>query len=400
LLPSIVFRLSSLLCLLALLGLGLPTASAAGDFADWHLPLPAGEWAISRGPCGSAALFDHECRYYENRCAVDFVPTAGSMQNVPVLAPQAGRVFFIGARAETGLFLMLLHPDNYVSGYMHLSQAAVGLDEDVTRGQVIGYAGQSGTTRAHLHFFIQRNAVERECVMPEGLDVLEYRTGRAVSRNLAWPALTLPDPPALPDWLPTLSLISSPLVILPGQVTLRPGATASVPVFVRGQFTATDSLSTGGALLSPLRQTAGYTLFNVPIAAPRRAGMYSQRLELRAASRRLTAVLRYTVRVPPETKAGEGVLLVNPELASPAGWSYLSAPPKVCWRVTASDGQAPLRYRVIAVGPTPVDSGWINDTCWQMPTLKRGAYLWKAFVRDARGYMNRTNQRPFAFVIR
>ena len=39
-------------------------------------------------------------------------------------------------------------------------------------------------------------------------------------------------------------------------------------------------------------------------------------------------------------------------------------------------------------------------TCWQTPDLPAGMYFWKVFVRDARGYMNRTNQRPLALTIK
>ena len=56
-------------------------------------------------------------------------------------------------------------------------------------------------------------------------------------------------------------------------------------------------------------------------------------------------------------------------------------------------------------GSTPVsgagvaDSGWIAAECWTPPPLGAGTFFWKAFVRDARGYMNRTNQRPTVFKI-
>ena len=42
----------------------------------------------------------------------------------------------------------------------------------------------------------------------------------------------------------------------------------------------------------------------------------------------------------------------------------------------------------------------VHATCWQAPDLKSGLYQWKVFVRDGRGYMNRTNQRPQVFTVR
>jgi hypothetical protein len=187
---------------------------------------------------------------------------------------------------------------------------------------------------------------------------------------------------------------------VPQEVALAPGESVSVPVLAPGRFTASASLLTGGALLAPSRKTLSYALFTVPLTGAQAPGQYRQRLELQAGAQRLAAVLQYRVRPVTMEKAGEGVLLVNPEPLSPPGWSYHKTPPQLCWRVAGGDGQPPLRYRLIAVGPTPVDSGWIAGTCWQTSALERGTYLWKVFVRDARGYMNRTNQRPFAFVMR
>ena len=46
-----------------------------------------------------------------------------------------------------------------------------------------------------LHFDVQPNAVERSCLPLESIDEFDRRTMTIVSHNLAWPALTLPDPP-------------------------------------------------------------------------------------------------------------------------------------------------------------------------------------------------------------
>src|SRR5687767_8287129 len=109
---SVVRRLSSVVLSLLLLA---PAASRQAhaqapfntDFSAWDLPLPAGQWTISRGPCASESGFDHQCGYYEDECALDLTSSLGSMENVPVLAPQDGQVFFIGTRADSGLALML-----------------------------------------------------------------------------------------------------------------------------------------------------------------------------------------------------------------------------------------------------------------------------------------------------
>lgn len=385
---------------LALAGLAVAApASGALDFSGWHLPLPAGEWQVSRGPCGSGAHFIHNCNYYEERCAVDFVPVSGSMEGAPVLAPQAGQVFYLGARSDAGIMLLLLHPDGRVSGFMHLAKVVVGPDEKVARGQVVAYAGSTGSSgNPHLHFFVQSNAVERECVELKGLDDLNYVTLIATSRNHAWPKLTLPDPPAaLPGFLPTLGAAASTnAVILPGRLLLAPGATLRFPVAVRGAAAATRTLNLNGLILTPISRATGSATFSVPLTAPPQPGNYE--LILRTASG-AAAKARYSVRRPAEASAPLGLLVVNPTYLSPSGWSSVDGAPLLCWAYADKTAQKPFQFRVLVVGSTPADSGWIAKTCWQTPRLKPGAYYWKVFVRDARGYMNRTNQRPYAFIV-
>jgi murein DD-endopeptidase MepM/ murein hydrolase activator NlpD len=375
------------------------TASGAADYSGWRLPLAEGEWQISRGPCGSAARFTHDCRYYEERCAVDFVPLSGSMEDAPVLAPQAGQVFFLGARPDAGLMLMLLHPDGRVSGFMHLSKVVVGLDETVAQGQVVAYAGSTGSSgNPHLHFFVQPDAVQRECMDLTGLDILDFQLQRATSRNRAWPELTLPDPPAaLPGFLPTLGIAAAITdVVFPGRLLLAPGATIRFPVAVRGPAAATRTLNLNGLILIPDSRTTGSATFSVPLTAPMKPGDYELTLRTNAGAQ---VKARYTVRFPPETSASLGLLILNPSYLSPNGWSSVDNVPVLCWTHSDKSAQRPLQFRVLVVGPTAADSGWITKTCWQTPKLKSGTYYWKVFVRDARGYMNRTNQRPYAFVV-
>ena len=217
-----------------------PVALGSGllDFSEWHLPLIAGEWRISRGPCNSVAPFRYSCDYYENSCAVDFMPISGSMQNVPVLAPQDGWVFFSGERKDAGTSLMLEHPDGRVSSFMHLARIVVASNEFVTQGQVVGYAGKTGNSnKPHLHFHVQPNAVQRECLDLKGLDEIDYEQMRAISKNLRWADLILADPPMpLPDWLATLTITTDPPVngvSIPQQILLAPGASVRVPVALR-----------------------------------------------------------------------------------------------------------------------------------------------------------------------
>jgi len=376
------------------------TAARPADFAAWHLPLPAGEWTISRGPCGSKARFNHQCGYYEDACGVDLTPlNKDEAENVPVLAPQAGQVFFLGQRFDAGITVMLRHADGRLSALMHLSKAVVGLEEKVAQGQVVGYIGHTGSASApHLHFHVQPNAVERECLDLTGLDAINYEKMRATSHNLRWDELTLIDPPTRwPEQLP-LFLVTRPIsnVIFPKNVTLAPNTIITVPIVITGSNAVTSRLMLGTMTLSPTLVAKTHALYHLPISATAATGAFTLTVRLANA----TLKLPYTVRRPPDTSPSQDMILISPTFVSPANWPTLTKPPKLCWSEPASAGKAPLQFRVLVVGPAQVESGWISDACWQAPTLKAGTYFWKVFVRDGRGYMNRTNQRPYAFVMK
>ncbi len=374
---------------------------SAANFAGWHLPVPAGTWQISRGPCGSRAPFSHQCGYYEDSCAFDLTPLSESMLSVPVLAPQAGRVFFLGTRDDSGMTVMLRHDDGRISALMHLSKVVVGLDQRVTRGQVVAYAGNTGSsTRAHLHFHVQPNAVERSCLPLTGLDEIDPVRMTVRSHNLAWSALVLIDPPErLPAWL-ALSP-NGPAGRAP-RLVLAPSAVTRLPVAIDDKRLGAQNLFFQGRPLTPTLKLLGQTVFEVALNGPAASGNYQAPLRLQTAAgvtATTTLTVAYTVRPPVDTSAALGVILVNPTFVSPVNWANLSQTPKLCWSEYASAGAAPLSFRVMVAGPTTADSGWQAGTCWTPPTLSRGTYFWKVFVRDARGYMNRTNQRPLAFKI-
>jgi hypothetical protein len=381
--------------------LGQSPRTAAG-FAGWHLPVPAGVWLISRGPCGSGGLFTHQCGYYEDSCAIDLTPLTDSMLSVPVLAPQAGQVFFLGTRSDSGMVVMLQHDDGRVSALMHLSKVVVGLDQRVAQGQVVAYAGNSGSsTRPHLHFDVQPNAVERACLPLTGLDEIDLVRMTVRSHNLAWSALLLPDPPEhLPDWLPLSSGVSVTtsvprLVMAPSSVSRLPVAVPAARPRVRGLFFE-------GKAISPTLEATGQTLFSIPLRAPASPGDYLAEVRVLSALGRPTGTFTFTysVRPPADSSASLGLIWINPTFASPANWSNVAKAPKLCWSEFKAAGAAPLSFRVMVAGPVAADSGWQANMCWTPPALPRGTYFWKVFVRDARGFMNRTNQRPFAFTIR
>jgi murein DD-endopeptidase MepM/ murein hydrolase activator NlpD len=381
------------------------TPSPAPDpiLRGWRLPLPAGEWRITRGPCGSATEFEHECEYYENRCAVDYAPLSGSMLNVPVLAPQSGRVFFVGTRENAGQMLMLEHPRGLISGYMHLTRVVVEADAAVDQGDVIAYAGASGTAQAHLHWFLQPNAVVRDCVDVSRLEQQDFERGRAVSTNRGWAALRLVSPPEeLPDWLPQTGLSGAPQVVLPQAVLAPSNSRIWLPVAARARLTSTDGLRVSGQVYPPLRQSGAYAIVRVPIRVPARGGSGPVPLQFVSSNPtlnglRLQLPVTATLAISP---VPTGTVLINPTFVSPANYATQRGPVTFCWLVDAAAGPAPLVSRVIAVGPVLLDSGWVSATCWAPTQMPAGAYEWKVFIRDANGWMNRTNQRPLRVQVR
>jgi murein DD-endopeptidase MepM/ murein hydrolase activator NlpD len=85
---------------------------------------------------------------------VDFAAPAGRR----VLAAADGRVHFKGRKGGYGNIVILRHGSKYETRYAHLMRFAKGLSSGgrVTRGDTIGYVGQTGlATGPHLHYEIR-----------------------------------------------------------------------------------------------------------------------------------------------------------------------------------------------------------------------------------------------------
>jgi len=86
---------------------------------------------------------------------VDFAAPFGT----PVVAVADGEVVFAKWATGFGRLIRIEHGDEYASAYAHLQRYAVGIKPGarVTKGQVIGYVGNSGqATGPHLHFVLLR----------------------------------------------------------------------------------------------------------------------------------------------------------------------------------------------------------------------------------------------------
>jgi len=311
----------------------------------------------------------------------------------------------MGTRTDSGLAVLLQHPDGRISAMYHLSKVVVSLDQRVTQGQVIGYAGSSGSSsRPHLHFDVQPNAVERSCLPLNGIDEMDPRLMTIRSHNLPWQALVLPDPPPnLPIWLALAGVDGGlPAARLPQRVVLSPSVQVTVPIAIASSVLGSQTLVYDGQPLQPIAVSIGYTLFTLSIAAPAQAGDFQGNLEFRVAgpvtgSPPLT--FDYAVRAPVDSGAGAGLVWINPRPVSPLNYYIFGAAPRLCYSEPAVAGPAPFSFRVMVSGAAQADSGWMAADCWTPPSLAPGTYFWKVFVRDARGHMNRTNDRPSIFKI-
>jgi murein DD-endopeptidase MepM/ murein hydrolase activator NlpD len=76
----------------------------------------------------------------------------------PVYAPGAGRVTDVDYQSGYGLRVVIVHDYGISTLYGHLKSAAVTPGQEVRRGQLIAYSGNSGrTTGTHLHYEVQVN---------------------------------------------------------------------------------------------------------------------------------------------------------------------------------------------------------------------------------------------------
>jgi len=76
-----------------------------------------------------------------------------SLANSDVPAANNGRVIFADRLGIYGLTVVLDHGQGLASIYSHLSNIGVQIDQDVTKGEIIGSTGQTGLAGGdHLHF--------------------------------------------------------------------------------------------------------------------------------------------------------------------------------------------------------------------------------------------------------
>jgi len=82
----------------------------------------------------------------------------GAPYGAPIHAAGSGTVVWCGWMSGYGNLVMIDHHNGLATAYGHQSQIAVGCNQEVAQGQVIGYVGSTGySTGPHLHFEVRLN---------------------------------------------------------------------------------------------------------------------------------------------------------------------------------------------------------------------------------------------------
>ncbi len=93
-------------------------------------------------------LFEHS--------GIDWGISSGS----PIMASAPGIVAWARTGRSYGNYVIIIHQGGFSTLYAHMSSLAVEADDFVSRGQVIGYSGNTGlSTGPHLHFEIRQNGI-------------------------------------------------------------------------------------------------------------------------------------------------------------------------------------------------------------------------------------------------
>lgn len=98
----------------------------------------------------------------------------GTPWGTPVHAPADGTIVYAGRSGGYGNFIKMAHGGNIVTCYGHLSRFATRAGQRVSRGEIIGFSGNSGlSTGPHLHWEVIRGGV---AVNPRGFSFSSIAT--------------------------------------------------------------------------------------------------------------------------------------------------------------------------------------------------------------------------------
>jgi len=117
-----------------------------------------GTWVRLKNAATMAKFADHRFYYYKGKKVDEQVHMGvdlASLANSKVQAANNGRVIFADRLGIYGLTVVLDHGQGLASIYSHLSKIGVDINQEVMKGEAIGFTGQTGLAGGdHLHFGI------------------------------------------------------------------------------------------------------------------------------------------------------------------------------------------------------------------------------------------------------
>jgi len=128
-----------------------------------HKKLWEGPWLRLNKAATMSRFGDRRSYYYEGKKVDEQVHLGvdlASHANSPVQASNHGRVIFAERLGIYGLTVVLDHGQGLASVYGHLSQIQVTPDQEVKKGDVLGFTGQTGLAGGdHLHFGVMLGGI-------------------------------------------------------------------------------------------------------------------------------------------------------------------------------------------------------------------------------------------------
>jgi len=122
-----------------------------------------GPWLRLKNSATMARFADHRSYDYKGKKFDEQVHLGidlASLANSPIQATNHGRVIFSERLGIYGLTVVLDHGQGLASLYGHMSKIEVTPDQEVKKGDIIGFTGQTGLAGGdHLHFGIMVNGV-------------------------------------------------------------------------------------------------------------------------------------------------------------------------------------------------------------------------------------------------